>query len=272
MIPGSMLILLAMTGQPPVADRPANPPAVVSKPGAGVHKQWLVTTSPIDGRPIQVLGWYEGGQPHFDPRDYPQFAPATPPRPEPTPTPTTRAATAPAASAANPSNPTGVIVSKFPRIEAGHSWTGGNAPAFVVGDPADRPTSPEVYVTIIGPKRERERAKAELSRSPEFAGVLRELGPRIAFEAYDPRNPLVADVGLPAGGSPDVVVLDATGKEIERFASTPSPSALAEAVRKADPDYRPGGRPLLTRGTDLGPFWIAAAVAAIFFIAQSRKG
>jgi hypothetical protein len=259
---GSMLILMAMIGQPP-APMPAYPPAVVSKPGEIERaRQWLLATSPIDGHPIHILGWIEPGTIRFSARDYPQFVPM------PATATTSRPTTVPTGSVADFNKPTGVISSKFPPIHAGQSWTSSNAMG-VIGETKNEPNRPEVYLTIIGPKRERERVKARLERDPEFQAVSREMGDRLAVEAYDPTNPLVADVGLPDGGHPDIVVLDATGKECERFRDDPGPSILADAVRKTDPSYRPGGDRGETGGMNLG--WIAAGVIAGFFILRARS-
>jgi hypothetical protein len=257
---GTMLFLtLATIGQLPAADRPALPRPVVSKPGEARAKLWLDVASPIDGHPMKILAWTEAGQVHFDPRDYPQLVPAKAPEPqlqEP--------------SAASPSNPpNGVLFEKFPQVQAGHSWTGGNAPQAVTGQ-VDKVTTPEVYVSIIGSKRDRDRVKADLARDPDFGKLMRDMGGRLAVEAYDPTNPLVAEVGLVNGGKPDVIVLDATGKEIARFADNPGAGPIAEAVRKADPSYRPGGGQHQPSG-GIGPGWLALAGLALFAIFLSQR-
>jgi hypothetical protein len=256
---GTMLFLaLATTGQLPAADRPAIPTPVVSKPGEVHAKQWLDVASPIDGALLKILAWREAGGIRFDAREYPQLVPATPPGP-----------LASTASATNTPQPTGVVFSKFPQVEAGHSWTGGNAPQAVTGH-SDKVTTPEVYLAIIGSKRDRERVKADLARDPSFSALARDMGGRLAVEAYDPTNPLVADVGLVGSGRPDIVVLDAGGKEIARFPENPGSGPIAEAVRKADPSYRPGGgQSQPSGGTGIG--WLLIGAVAVIFIFRSQR-
>jgi hypothetical protein len=239
----ALILLSAMLGQVPANGHPP--------------KVWLDTTSPVDGKPIRIMGWIEAGQVRFDPAQYPQFV--------------ARPAMVGAVGAIGTTPPTGVIGSKFPAIHAGESWNGGN----VVGATAEakarsKSKSPDVYLTIIGPEKERDKVRTRLARDPEFKALARDMGDRLAVETYAPTNPLVADVNLPGDGHPDIVVLDASGKECGRFREDPGPSILAEAVRKADPSYHQGGERDASPGiVNLG--WMLVGIVSAFFIIRAAR-
>lgn len=139
-----------------------------------------------------------------------------------------------AVTASPPSQNFGIDVRKLyhgPSVE----WYGGNVPQSygAAGDAARR-----IHLTVIGPE-----AKATVERwraSPSFKAIEDAMGDRLAVQAIrDPRNPLVAAVGLPAGGRPDVVIQAADGKVLDRWKDDPGSEVVAGELRRLDPNYRP---------------------------------
>ncbi len=239
---GSTLILtVAMIAQPPTADRSA------PRPTTHPSKQWLVVTDPATNQPISILGWTgPDGRVQFDPQDYPQLA--------------SRPKSAPAPSTAYP--PTGVVMEKIPAVSAGQVWRGGNIQASV-GATTDTERPPDVFLTVIGTKEERRRAKAEFERNPEFDQLKASMGDRLAVHYYDPSAPMVKKIGLPDGGHPDIVIQDATGGEVHRWHNDYGVAdGVVGAIRKLNPDYKPGGK----SATEAEGPWIKAGVVGIGFM------
>ena len=240
---GSKLILIAaMFAQLSSAD--SSPPNPAHRPA----KQWLVVTDPATGQPISILGWTgPDGRVRFDPQEYPQLARGPEPahaRPSPGGYP-----------------PTGVVLEKIPAVSAGQVWRGGNIQASI-GASAETDRPPDVFVTVIGSKEERQRARAELERDAEFGQLRAAMGDRMAVHYYDPAAPMVKKVGLPDGGHPDVIVQDATGGEVKRWHENPGAGPVVKEVRKLNPDYKPGGKPVTE---EEGP-WMKAGVVGIGFL------
>ena len=238
---GSTLILtVAMLAQPPTADRSA------PRPTTHPARQWLAVTDPATGQPIRILGWTgPDGCVQFDPQEYPLLARRREPMP--------------AGPAGYP--PTGVVMEKIPAVSAGQVWRGGNVGASVgATEQTDRP--PDVFLTVIGTKEERRRAKAELDRSPEFQTVRAEMGDRLAVHYYDPDAVMVKKVGLPDGGHPDIIVQDATGGEVKRWHEDPGAEPVAQEIRKLNPNYKPGGKP----AADAEGPWVKAGVVGVAFL------
>lgn len=159
--------------------------------------------------------------------------------------------------------PTGVVTSRLPHVPTGGAWYGGNVPApksGVVGATED--AGPDVYLTVIGPEVERKAVMDALSSNPGLADVVRRMGDRLAVHDYAPDDPMVADVGLPADGRPDVVIQDAKGKVRYRAHDDPGPVALMAELRKADPAYDPANDP--TGG------WSLASLSRFFGNAEEQ--
>lgn len=162
----------------------------------------------------------------------------------------------------------GVAHDKIPRAR---EWYGGTAPATkAVGSSG---VSDRVHVTAIGP--DATLAVEGWRRDPEFRRLESAMGDRLAVQAFDdPKNPIVADVGLPAGGRPDVVIQLASGKVVYRRASDPGASAIVGEIRKRDPAYDPGRDPSGGPSSpDVGRLavWAGVAVAAVLLIRGGHK-
>lgn len=238
---GSTLILLATIGQLASGEGSQQ-----YHPAATQARQWVDVLNPETGQPIRIAGWIGAdGRPRFNPLEYPALAAAIeaagrpttapPPTPDPGPVP------GKVGQGSYPIN--GVVQSKIPAISAGQVWRGGNVieEAGPGAEGRDKGGKPDVYLTVIGSKEERARMRTRLASDPTFAAVRSTMGERLAVHDYPPGNPMVAKVGLPDGGKPDVVIQDASGGEARRWHEAPDPAEVVKEVRKLDPSYRPGG-------------------------------
>jgi hypothetical protein len=164
----------------------------------------------------------------------------------------------------------GVDFSKIPKVRNDRRW--GSPGAF---DDEQMATLAQkkgrVHVTAIGPGAD--TIVDAWRADPQFAAMEQMLGDRLAVQAFpDPSNPLVADVGLPAGGKPDVVIQDDTGRVIYRARADPGPAVIVGEVRRRDPTYDPTRDPSSSLGMDAGRvvFWGAVAVGA-FLVFKGRS-
>jgi len=152
----------------------------------------------------------------------------------------------PAQSPAGPSSqfPTGVVAQKLPHLPPGGVWYGGNVGASKSGTVgATEDGGPDVYLTVIGSEAERKAVVEALARNPELSSIVSAMGDRLAVHDYAPDEPMVADVGLPNGGRPDIVIQNASGKVQYRAKDDPGPTVLAAELRRADPHYNPANDP-----------------------------
>lgn len=116
-------------------------------------------------------------------------------------------------------------------------WAGGPAetPRLIRGDPA---VKDRVHLTFIGDELTRKAARSALEANPSYRELAAAMGERLAVQDFAPTNPMVADIGLPAGGRPDVIIQDAAGTVTFRPKSPPDPARIVAEIRKADPNYR----------------------------------
>jgi hypothetical protein len=98
----------------------------------------------------------------------------------------------------------------------------------------------KMFLTIVGDESMRQGVLRSLETNPQLAA----LRGKLHVNAYGPTDWQVNQVGFPPGvtlqGPPD-----ATGASpvLWRFRNAPDAVALAEAIRKADPNYRPDSDP-----------------------------
>lgn len=94
------------------------------------------------------------------------------------------------------------------------------------------------------------------------------MGDGLAVQSFAADNPLVANVGLPDGGSPDVVIQTESGKVVYRSHSDPGASAIVGYLRERNDDYDPRRDPSGGVASGLGrvAFWGAVAVVAVLLI------
>lgn len=98
------------------------------------------------------------------------------------------------------------------------------------------------HLTVIGPEAERKRVLDDLDAAPELAG----LKARLKVQAYPPDHWAVSK-GHVTSGRPTIYVQAPDRSVLHRQDDYDGPGPLAEAIRKADPDYRPEADPDLRR-------------------------
>ena len=137
----------------------------------------------------------------------------------------------------------GVAENKLMHLAPGKNWYGGNVttrPA--VGATGELPN--RVHVTFIGSQVEREAARKDLEKNPEYQRIAAQMGDLLAVQDYGPENPLVKDVGLVDGGKPDIIIqTTAHPMPLYRAHSYPGSDVLVGEIRRADPRYDPSQDP-----------------------------
>jgi hypothetical protein len=162
---------------------------------------------------------------------------------------------------------------------------GDEARRFVREAKAPAGASQKLHVTVIGPDGSRAPVVGDLKTHPAFEG----LRDSLLVQGYKPGEWAVdPSLGFQAGGAPSIVVQAARcpsdprgGRVVYRADRYEGPERLAEAIRKADPNYRPnldpgpgnpgpGACPLgFTR--DHWPIVAAVAAVVLLFARLPRK-
>lgn len=127
----------------------------------------------------------------------------------------------------------------------------------VIGDPA-----------VTGP----------VTRDLAAAPALAPWKDRLVVQAYPPQHWAVAKAGFHTTGTPTVYVQAPSGKVLHRQDDyADGAEGLAQALRRADPNYDPAKDPDLRKAArfDLSriplPAWILAAVAAVFVLRRNSN-
>jgi hypothetical protein len=132
------------------------------------------------------------------------------------------------------------------------------------------------FLVIIGPLKARQRVLTDLTTHP----ALSRLRARWRVQDYAPEEWAVSGKGFVTTGAPTIYCESADGKVLHRQDSYDGPDALAVALRKADPDYKPDQDPDLRSNPDLPalakkvPVWAYAAAiggVGLFFLHRRRK-
>ncbi|HLW66153.1 MAG TPA: hypothetical protein VKS79_12650 [Gemmataceae bacterium] len=159
----------------------------------------------------------------------------------------------------------------------GRSVTEEDALAALQGKLTD--DSQKLRLTIIGPDDKRRAVLADWNANPS----LRALKDKVLVQGYDPGHWAVANSGFRTSGQPTIYLQAPDGKVLHRQDEYRGPDKLAEAIRKADPNYQPNNDPDLNKNNpppaspsfDLSrvPGWCCAAGAAgaAFLILRRRK-
>jgi hypothetical protein len=103
--------------------------------------------------------------------------------------------------------------------------------------------SKKLRLTLIGPEADRKQVLADLEAHPS----LRPLRPGLLVQAYPPDHWAVKDAGFLTTGKPTIYVQAPSGKVLHRQDGYRGPEKMAEAIRKADPNYNPARDPDLNR-------------------------
>ncbi|HEV3143032.1 MAG TPA: hypothetical protein VGZ47_04015 [Gemmataceae bacterium] len=175
----------------------------------------------------------------------------------------------------------GIMQAKLNGTIAHHSINGrsvseADALAALQGKLTD--DSQKLRLTIIGPENQRHAVLADLESSPSLAP----LKDKVLVQSYDPKHWAVVNTGFRTTGQPTIYLQSADGKVLHRQDEYRGPEKLAEAIRKADPNYQPDKDPDLNKTNppsvspsfDLShvPGWCCGACAAgIAFLIFRRR-
>jgi hypothetical protein len=130
----------------------------------------------------------------------------------------------------------------------------------------------KLRLTLIGPEPDRRRVLGDLSTSPALAFWRDQL----VVQDYAPDHWAVKDVGFVTGGRPTIYLQKPDGTVLLRQDAYEGAEALAQSLRKADPNYKPDQdpngktRPVKTPALpfDLGQLppaaWLAGGLVLIF--------
>lgn len=136
-------------------------------------------------------------------------------------------------------------------------------------DDSDKP-----HISIIGQKEETTPVLNAFAPS----GPLADIATHFHVRAFTPNDKYVADIGLPNGGKPDIVVQEPAGRVILRqrdFAG--GATALREnleragALRRPNPNYNPSNDPT-PASTNPTPNWLYIALVAFAAILLLDRG
>lgn len=105
------------------------------------------------------------------------------------------------------------------------------------------------YLTVIGNDEDRNKVLGDLANSP----ALSTLAKNFRLQDYAPTDWQVKDVGFVVGGKPTIYIQAVDGKVLHRQDVYAGPEKLAEALRKADPNYKPDVDPDLTKPKPILP-------------------
>jgi hypothetical protein len=94
-------------------------------------------------------------------------------------------------------------------------------------------------LTIIGSEEERRRVLEDLTKSAALASWR----DKLVVQDYAPADWAVSGVGFVTSGKPTLYLQQPDGKVLLRLDQYDGPEPLAEALRKADPNYRPDQDP-----------------------------
>lgn len=111
--------------------------------------------------------------------------------------------------------------------------------------------SGKIRLTVIGPDAARKQVVADIANHPSLAG---EKG-KCLVQSYEPTHWAVARAGFKTDGSPTIYLQKADGTVLHRQDKYEGPEKLAEAIRKADPLYKPEKDPNLLDRLGLGMSW-----------------
>ena len=123
-------------------------------------------------------------------------------------------------------------------------------------------------LTIIGSKEERQRVLADLDRQPDLKHAL-------AVKAYAPDEWPVARAGFVTSGHPTIYLQAPDGKVLHRQDDYSGPQDF-EAIRKADPNYKPTQDPDLRKlafpglSPDTLP-WLVGGAALLLIALVSKR-
>ncbi|MHB1423483.1 MAG: hypothetical protein ACYC3I_09875 [Gemmataceae bacterium] len=124
-------------------------------------------------------------------------------------------------------------------------------------------------LTIIGPEAARKMVLSDLLNSP----FLMPWKDRIKVRDYPPDHWAVKDAGFVTTGQPTIYCQAADGTVLHRQDAYRGPEALAEVLRRADPNYQPERDPDLNKPLSSVPpwLWIGGGILLVFLWKGDEK-
>jgi hypothetical protein len=143
-------------------------------------------------------------------------------------------------------------------------------PAALAG-PILKDDSDRLHLTIIGSSQLRQKVLDDLRRHDS----LREFAGRCHVHNFPPDHWAVVKTGFVTTGSPTIYLQSANGRVLHRQDNYAGPDNLAEALRRADPNYQPDKDPNWNSLNRLDwkrlPAWAWVCLALFLFLALRRR-
>jgi len=134
--------------------------------------------------------------------------------------------------------------------------------------------SGKMFLTIIGSKEDCAAVQKDIDEAPALKGVK----DRVHLHCYQPNDPMVAKAGFVVSGKPTIYMQapGGSGKVLHRQDEYRGPDALAEAIRKADPSYKPANDPdansPLASVKNLPPMlWVILGLGGLVYISKQKQ-
>jgi hypothetical protein len=139
--------------------------------------------------------------------------------------------------------PTGVVTDKLGKYKDQYLINGRlvtrEEAHQAVGEPQIPDDAGLLRFTVIGADADRTRVLSDLNQHPALAGVK----PKLLVQDYEPNHYEVERSHFVNSGKPTIYLQAPDGKVLLRTDSYDGPEALAEQIRKADPNYDPAKDP-----------------------------
>ena len=134
--------------------------------------------------------------------------------------------------------------------------------------------SGKMFLTVIGSKEDCAAVQRDIDTAPALKGVR----DHVHLKCYQPNDPMVAKSGFVVTGKPTIYMQapGSSGKVLHRQDEYRGPDALAEVVRKVDPNYKPGSDPdansPLANVKNLPPMlWVILGLGGLIYISKGQK-
>jgi hypothetical protein len=131
-----------------------------------------------------------------------------------------------------------------------------------------------LHLTVIGPPAERQAVLDDLEHHAALAPLRRQL----LVQGYDPDHWAVAGAGFVRTGHPTIYLQAPDGQVLHRQDEYRGPDKLAEAIRRANPNYHPEQDPDLNASSIWSRLsrlprwtWVAIVVLSLYLISKRRS-
>jgi hypothetical protein len=126
-------------------------------------------------------------------------------------------------------------------------------------------------LVIIGSEQEQKKVLDDLNQHSLLAPLALDL----VVRNYTPDHWHVAKAGFVTNGHPTIYLQAPDGKVLHRSNGYPGPEKLAEAIRRAKPNYDPAKDPDLTKTPSASsvsglPFYVLGAAALVYYLLRRK--